>query len=266
MVELRASRQTIQLLTLAYASSGSLFIAVDPMQKTLTTIIGLLQQSNEDSWEWPCLGDAIVGLLAFLDRRKDDAGFQTLSYDKDFVWHSLRGADPGNLLFACRWHSVSFRDATESGEASVAAYFSTSIRLRSRHRLLWAEAWSYLCDVMLLILAGNVEGEDEPLALFVAPSICTALDALVRWTDESTCKLDLFHASSNICQAKNITDYHIKCSPWTSQLTSHLRILRVSSGAGSAREENYRAILRERVDGIAGRLCERVSNVPSAMT
>ena len=46
--------------------------------------------------------------------------------------------------------------------------------------LTYGEAWNFIRDVLLLILDRDFGGQEEPLALLVAPAICRALLALVR--------------------------------------------------------------------------------------
>jgi hypothetical protein len=43
-----------------------------------------------------------------------------------------------------------------------------------------AEAWIYLKDTLLFILRHEFIDEDEPVALFICPTICVALIRLVK--------------------------------------------------------------------------------------
>ena len=70
--------------------------------------------------------------------------------------------------------------------ASLAAYVNATAHLRKRDPLLFAEAWGYFQDVLLLILTSEFEGPEEPLSLLVAPFICGAMQTLLRHSDAST--------------------------------------------------------------------------------
>ena len=72
-------------------------------------------------------------------------------------------------------------------QASLAAYISAAAGCNKHDRLVSAECWDYLRDVLLLILTGEPEGIDEPLALLVASSICLAMLTLVLHADEASC-------------------------------------------------------------------------------
>jgi hypothetical protein len=44
----------------------------------------------------------------------------------------------------------------------------------------FARAWCYLSDVLVLIVTGYFDGDDQPLSLLVLPSLLLALKALIQ--------------------------------------------------------------------------------------
>lgn len=107
---------------------------------------------------------------------------------------------------------------------------------------------------MLLILTGDFEEADEPLALLVAPSILAGLDALALHADELLCK------PAQICsrtfRAEIPPDKHIICSPWTTNLVSQLERLHAKS---TGHEEGYYlTCLCTQTGALSGRLLGHV--------
>ena len=191
----RAYRQMLQFMALVWCRHASFYFAIENTQQFLDTIFDLLAgESAHDSLEWVYLGDATIALLSVLWKRRDDASFLALVYDDSFVWNLARRADPEDLVIAGQWHCSALCSHTDASAVSIAVYISVSAATQSCDRLLWAEAWSCLCDAMLLILTDDLEDADEPLALLVAPTICQALACLISHGDESNCQFYLPYA------------------------------------------------------------------------
>ncbi|KAG6836806.1 hypothetical protein H0H93_002828 [Arthromyces matolae] len=74
---------------------------------------------------------------------------------------------------------------TKRTNLSIASAFSHRTllsRQQGSDPLTLAEAWSYLCSVLLVILSGNQTQDEEALALLISPGICIALAKLAETT------------------------------------------------------------------------------------
>ncbi|KAI0724422.1 hypothetical protein C8T65DRAFT_563205 [Cerioporus squamosus] len=221
---LRIVKQTIQLLMLMWTSGTSPRSIPQSAQKFLSALAAWLGDVDTDSPAWSVLGDAFVGIVAILEQRRADPIFTAIDrcWDELLVWRLAREADPSELPLA----------------SSFALYIATTAHLRHSDYLLWAEAWDYLRDVLLLILTSDHEGPDEPLALLIAPSVCTALIAL------------LVNASG--------TGFHYSLSsPWTLCMVSYLKNLQNCEHP----HRDYAQILYERIGEQAKLVCQGVRPV-----
>jgi hypothetical protein len=75
-------------------------------------------------------------------------------------------------------------DLTSQLIAAFANYVLAANRIGTAIRC--AQAWSYLRDVLLMILTRQFLGDDEPLALLICPVVCRALVFLVSRADSAT--------------------------------------------------------------------------------
>ena len=105
--DLRASRQTIQFMTLVWNSGENFCFPLKSVQEFLNAALAALKERGEESSEWLLLADAIVNLLTVSQRLKDEPIFLALVHDECFVWSLFEGANRGDLLLACRRHSSS---------------------------------------------------------------------------------------------------------------------------------------------------------------
>ena len=146
---------------------------------------GLCHTMGSSAMGWEILGDAGVALLSVVQKRRDDPTFELVKrcYGDQSIWERTSAADPTNLLLACEFFlpPIISPQSPICRTASLAAYVCATAGSRSSH-LLWADAWSYFRDVLLVILDREFAeaGSVEPLGLFVAPGICRALLSLVE--------------------------------------------------------------------------------------
>ncbi|RDX56001.1 hypothetical protein OH76DRAFT_587645 [Lentinus brumalis] len=182
--DLRTVKQAIQLLTLMWTSGTSPRSVPQSAQRFLAALVNWLGDLKSDSEAWRVLGDAFIGIVAILEQRRADPTFAAIDrcWDELAVWRLAREADPNELPLA----------------SSFALYVGTMAHLRHTDDLFCAEAWDYFRDVLLLILTSDYEGPDEPLALLIAPSICTALIALLGNAQGASCTyFPLFSATAD---------------------------------------------------------------------
>ena len=114
------------------------------------------------------------------------------------------------------------------------------------------DAWNYFRDVLLLILTGDFEGLDEPLALLVAPSICAALLQLAQHAEGRTCESTSLRRLGRL-QLKALAVYCCASSPWTTSMLSSLKKFLDHQGG-----DGYSSILKERISPTAQLLSEIV--------
>jgi hypothetical protein len=67
-----------------------------------------------------------------------------------------------------------------SGSACLASCVLAREHLQSLHTSTAVGIWDYLRNVLLLILAGHYIGDEAPLGILVAPTVCEGLLALLR--------------------------------------------------------------------------------------
>ncbi len=185
----RVVRQTAQFLTLIWMAGTPQYFNPDAIHGFLSA---LCNSMDSDSQARRMLGDAAVGLLSVVEKRRDDPIFQPVDrcYEDQSIWEHTNVADPADLLLACEFFlpcTIPPQSLTLKA-ASLAAYVCATAGSRSSH-LLWAGAWSYFCDVLLLILDKEFAelGSEEPLDLFVSPGICRALLKLVEIATDHAC-------------------------------------------------------------------------------
>ena len=128
---------------------------------------------------WNLLADAVIALFAVGQSRRCVLPFGALRYDGHLIWSLTKVGDPRDLVLACEFDVLRLQGAADIPTASIAAFCTASPVPRNGDEVFSAEAWNYLCDVMLLLLADSFDGVLKPLSLLVAPSVCTALEALV---------------------------------------------------------------------------------------
>ncbi|TFK94334.1 hypothetical protein K466DRAFT_657861 [Polyporus arcularius HHB13444] len=221
--DLRTVKQAIQLLTLMWTSGTSPRSVPQSAQRFLAALVNWLGDLNSDSEAWRVLGDAFIGIVAILEQRRADPTFAAIDrcWDELAVWRLAREADPNELPLA----------------SSFALYVGTMAHLRHTDDLFCAEAWDYFRDVLLLILTSDYEGPDEPLALLIAPSICTALIALLG-------------------NAQGASFHHSISSPWTLCMVTYLKNLQTCG----SRDAEYAQILFERIGEQARLICKGLAS------
>ncbi|KAI8995508.1 hypothetical protein BD414DRAFT_479747 [Trametes punicea] len=166
--ELRSVRQTLQFLALTLRAGVSSFIPDVAVQQLLTTILDWLEFEKVNSPIWDMLGDATIGALAEWEhhiRPEDRRPAASRLHGAELIWRLAEVADPLDLPLA----------------ASLAAYYSVSAQCRPCDELVYCEAWDHLRDTMLLVLDHEFGVAQEPLALLVAPAICTALTNIASY-------------------------------------------------------------------------------------
>ncbi|KAI0335397.1 hypothetical protein GY45DRAFT_1240795 [Cubamyces sp. BRFM 1775] len=204
-LDLRDIRQMLQFLTLTARMGSTPATLSDLPQRVLFAIFDLLGSESMESLTWTMLGDATILALA---RSLHHASFKrtmTVTEQVRIVWGLVREADPSDLPLA----------------ASLATYISATAGACVLDALSYGEAWSFLRDVLLLVLDRDFGGQEEPLALLVASAICRALVELAR------------HESP---QARR---YYVS-SPWTLSMVARLQQLKVEEVPDA--EDYYRIL------------------------
>ncbi|KAI0662697.1 hypothetical protein C8Q70DRAFT_960558 [Cubamyces menziesii] len=197
MLDLRDIRQILQFLALTAKIDFHHTTFGDLPQRVLFAVFDWLESEDVDSPTWTMLGDATVFALAQLPHHASPRGSSNTER-ASLVWRLVEEVDPSDLPLA----------------ASLAAYISATAEAYAFDTLTYGEAWNFIRDVLLLILDRDFGGQEEPLALLVAPAICRALLALVR------------HASP---QARR---YYMS-SPWTLSMAARLQQLEAKEGSGN---------------------------------
>jgi hypothetical protein len=103
---------------------------------------------------------------------------------KKVPWEIALSCPRSDILVACR--STLLNERLAWGLTNGAACLSSSVltvqNLEGLRMCTAVEIWDYLRDVLLLTLAGHYVGDEAPLSLLVAPTICGALLALLCQT------------------------------------------------------------------------------------
>ncbi|TBU35113.1 hypothetical protein BD311DRAFT_204228, partial [Dichomitus squalens] len=216
---LRITRQTVQFLTLIWIAGAPMYFHVDSVHRFVSA---LLRKLNSGSSTRCMLFDATLCLLTVFKKRRDEITFQTMGRccEDESVWALTISAEPTDILVV----------------SSLAAYVSATAQIRSCNQLLWAEAWSYFRDALLLTSISHiaVAGSEELLGLFVAPAICRALLSLMEHATDDTRQ---FYFSS----------------PWSTSLKTHLN--KLSRLADCSEGDVFVTTLRQRITLVAEDLC-----------
>ncbi|KAJ7630732.1 hypothetical protein FB45DRAFT_1151654 [Roridomyces roridus] len=176
----------------------------------LSKILDLVSQESASQLQSRILADAV--LTAFSAARRDPScSDDSREVVSQFV---VRAALP-DLAVA----------------SSFAHYITTSQALCSP--LSCAQAWRHLGDCLALILRNHYAGEQEPLALLVCPTICSALIRLLRADPTST----RFMIST----------------PFTLNLCADLKAV-----CGGARSGQYFDVMKERLATLGPRLLDQI--------
>ncbi|KZT30372.1 hypothetical protein NEOLEDRAFT_1237648 [Neolentinus lepideus HHB14362 ss-1] len=122
--------------------------------------------------------------------------------------------------------------------ASAAAHFlSRDIRRNGLDSLSSLEFWDYARDVLFFIIHRDHLGDDEPLALLVAPAIARLLVDLLHYADSDFARF-------------------MVASPWNHSVCARLReVLELNN-----RDVPYQAILRQRLKSLGPVLLDKVSS------
>lgn len=255
---MRVTRQTAQFLTLIWMAGSPQYFRAEAIYGFLASLCKTLDWGSQPR---RTLKDAVVGLLSIVEKRRQDQIFQPVDwcYEVQSVWKLTSGADPADLLLACEFilPLIIPSQSRTSRAASLAAYVCATAGSRSSH-LVRADAWSYFCDVLLLILGKEfVESELEPLSLFAAPGICRALLSLL----ESETATGHPRTSSLMQFENGDADWqqvrHFLSSPWTICLMTQLRKLQLLADSTSGGED-YATILSRRISLLAELLYNHV--------
>jgi hypothetical protein len=96
-------------------------------------------------------------------------------------WEIALSCPRSDILVACKSTPLNgnLDLRLTNGAACLASCVLTVENLGSLRTCTAVEIWDYLRDVLLLILAGHYVGDEAPLSLLVAPTICGALLALL---------------------------------------------------------------------------------------
>ncbi|KAH9898530.1 hypothetical protein C8Q73DRAFT_685135 [Cubamyces lactineus] len=205
MPDLHDIRQTLQFLTLTARSDSTPTTFSDLPQRVLLAVFDLLESEHMDSPAWTMLGDAAIFALAQSPHHASFRKSTSRTERARWIWRLVQEVDPSDLPLA----------------ASLATYISATAGTYALDALNHGEAWDFIRDVLLLILNRDFEGQEEPLALLVAPAACRALVELVR------------HASPT---AKR---YYVS-SPWTLSMVARLQQLEIEEGSDG---EDYHRIV-----------------------
>ncbi|KAI0936199.1 hypothetical protein AcV5_004396 [Taiwanofungus camphoratus] len=176
-------------------------------QETLFPLLfELISRLASDSPDAVCLVplDSIVNTLAILEMSKSSMALifpvSNRLWEDETVFRMVMENGPTDLLVA----------------SAFAAYVSAVAHHRSYEPLLYAEAWNYLRDVLLLILTRHFLGEEEPLALLVSSTVCQALCSMWKYADKDAVAVEYFLSSPwtmNMCAGlKDIIMKDVTCN------------------------------------------------------
>ena len=98
-------------------------------------------------------------------------------------WEIVQTCPRSDILVACKFTPLEHLDLRlTNGEACLSSCVLSVEHLENLRTCTAVEIWDYLKDVLLLILAGHYVGDEAPLSLLVAPTLCEALLALLCQT------------------------------------------------------------------------------------
>ncbi|KAI0639275.1 hypothetical protein C8Q77DRAFT_1163629 [Trametes polyzona] len=224
---LHSIRQSLQLLTLlAAADCTPTGVVVEMIRRFFSGLLDWLRSEWRDYYIWDSLGGATLTALSML--AGTSLGDLVTGLGTDSVWDVVGDADLLNLPLA----------------ASVSAYYAAINNSSKAHDILaCAEVWTYLQDVLLLVLNREFSGDEEPLALLVSPILCRTLSSILQ------------HAPPGF-------ERYIKTSPWTGCLLTLLHgVVKEPEGV-----DEYDRVLHELIGPLAADICRRLQKSPGTDT
>jgi hypothetical protein len=122
---------------------------------------------------------------AFEDSRGDAPRDKFVSMGINKIpWEVVQTCPRSDILVACKPTPLNehLDLRLTNGEACLSSCVLSVKHLENLRTCTAVEIWDYLKDVLLLILAGHYVGDEAPLSLLVAPTLCEALLTLLGQT------------------------------------------------------------------------------------
>ncbi|OCH96529.1 hypothetical protein OBBRIDRAFT_8420 [Obba rivulosa] len=207
----RSIRQLLQFVTMiSYNDIIECFFG-DAISAFLRALVHWMASVPSNAACSATLRDALILCLAVMKvtSSSSDPDDVHISAVDEAVWELAVRSPRSDLLVASTFATYIIQTCPSTGNLPVA----------------FTEAWSYLNDVLLLVISRQFFDEAEPLALLVCNSVCTALDILLKYPETNNAKCFL-------------------SSPWTTSLYVGLEAV---LSQGQLREEPYFKFLNTRL-------------------
>ncbi|KAJ6519617.1 hypothetical protein C8R45DRAFT_952109 [Mycena sanguinolenta] len=205
-------RATLNLVVIVWFSRAHGCLSRESVSPLLCNVVKILLQEGTPRLVSEILGDTI--LTASSAARKDPS---FTDENRESLWQFAITASSSELSIA----------------SSFAHYIITSEVLCNS--LYCAEAWSYIGEILLLVLKHHYIEEQEPLALLICPTLCAALIRLL--------------------QADATSTQFMLSTPFTLNLCADLKSVCEGDGSGE-----YWAFMKERLNKIGGCLLDQIRN------
>jgi hypothetical protein len=159
------------------------FCSGAPVSALLSSVARYASELNTS-----CLSCHLLMTVSALERSRSNIQpnkFVRLGVNK-VPWEIALSCPRSDILVACK--STLLNGNFDWGLTNGAACLSSSVltvqNLEGLRMCTAVEIWEYLRDVLLLTLAGHYVGDEAPLSLLVAPTICGAMLALLCQTGD----------------------------------------------------------------------------------
>ncbi|KAH0590564.1 hypothetical protein H2248_000705 [Termitomyces sp. 'cryptogamus'] len=214
-------KHTVCFLTLIWNCDLDDYISISSSLSLISKGMDLLEEKDRSGRVFPILKTAILTFASVTSR---------------FV-------TPSSMEEGLFWVLAIQSKYTDFSIASALAHRILMTGGQNIDSLGLAEAWDYLCNVLLVILGGPFAEDDGSLALLVCPGVCTALTKLFQ-TDSFP------------------VDF-VMSSPWTASLIAELDSL-VSAECSSV--EEYLRALQQQLRRVGKAFLNQLANRKSRLS